>query len=269
MADDLDHIADEAGLIASLPKNDRRRELGEKHAQSCAPCRQALREGDRLMAMLRRELSPSPSVPMSTMPMSTTTGEPVGRAARSAIEIEGKAPEAASRRLAWVTVGAAAVAWLFQLMVGGGFELDVDCAAVSLGVLTIAIGSITLIRKRPRLAIAVAVATSGLLAYVSGTAAGFEPGIGIRCTFRELWGTGIMWTIVMVAGRRTGVTFNRWNATAVAAAGALATHAGQHLACKVPHSEAHLLVFHFGGVVLAILLGAASFRVWPAMPART
>ena len=254
MADHLDHIADKAGFIASLPRNDPQRKLAERHARICPSCREVLEDGSRLVAMLRREIS-----------RQQASEKPSWNPGAPAIE-----PEVgyASRRLAWVTVGAAVVAWGFQLMVGGGFELDFDCATVSLGVLAIAIGCITLLKGRPRLVIAIAVATSGLLAYLSGTAAGFEPGIGIRCTFRELWGTAIMWTIVMVSSRRAGLAPSRWNATAVAAAGALATHAGQHLACRVPHSEAHLLVFHLGGVVLAILLAAASYGRWTAIPAQ-
>jgi hypothetical protein len=254
VADHLAHIADKSGFIASLPRNDPQRQLAEKHARICAPCRAALEDGCRLDAMLRREMSPSQTSEARIRNPSAQATEP---------EVDDS-----SRRLAWVTVGAAAVAWAFQLMVGGGFELDLDCAAVSLGVLAIAIGSVTLLKGRPRLVIAVAVATSGLLAYLSGTAAGFEPGIGVRCTFRELWGTAIMWTIVMVASRRAGFAPSRWNATAMAAAGALATHAGQHLACKVPHSEAHLLVFHLGGVILAILLAAASYGRWTPIPAQ-
>ncbi len=254
MADHLDHIADKAGFIASLPRSDPQRELAERHARICPSCREALEDGSRLVAMLRREISRQP-----------TTEKPSWNPDAPASEPEvGDAP----RKLAWVTVGAAAVAWSFQLMVGGGFELDFDCATVSLGVLAIAIGSITLLKGRPRLVIAIAVATSGLLAYLSGTEVGFDPGIGIRCTFRELWGTAIMWTIVMVSSRRVGFAPSRWNAVAVAAAGALATHAGQHLACRVPHSEAHLLVFHLGGVVLAILLVAAGYGRWTAIPAQ-
>jgi hypothetical protein len=253
VADHFDHIADKSGFIASLPTNDPQRKLAERHALTCAPCREALEDGSRLVAMLSREMS-----------RSQTRNKQIRNQNAPGIESE---VDDSPRRLAWVTVGAAALAWGFQLMVGGGFELDVDCATVSLGVLAIAIGSITLLKGRPRLVIGVAVATSGLLAYLSGTAAGFDPGIGIRCTFRELWGTAIMWTIVMVASRRAGFAPSKWNATAVAAAGALATHAGQHLACKVPHSEAHLLVFHLGGVILAILL-AASYGRWTPVPAQ-
>jgi hypothetical protein len=150
------------------------------------------------------------------------------------------------------------VAWLFQLTVGSGFVVTPRSVAVSLAVLAVALVVVTAMRGRGRLAVTTVVATSGLFAFLSGTAAGFDPGIGIRCSFRELWAAAITWAIVAAVARRARVTFSQWNATAVAAAGALAAHAGQHLACEVPHSDAHLLIFHFGAVVLAALVGAAA-----------
>ena len=42
----------------------------------------------------------------------------------------------------------------------------------------------------------------------------------------------------------------------VAAAGAVASQAGQLLSCPVGHANPHLLLFHFGGVLLAVALGA-------------
>jgi hypothetical protein len=156
------------------------------------------------------------------------------------------------------------LAWLFQLTVGGGFRLDLDCALVSLVVLAVAVGCVTLLRGNTRLAVATVVVTSGLFAYLSGSTAGLSAGIGIRCTFRELWAAGLTWIVVWAVGRRVGVTFDRSKTTALVAAGALAAHAGQHLACAVPHSDMHLLIFHFGGVLLAILLAARDTRPSPA-----
>jgi hypothetical protein len=49
----------------------------------------------------------------------------------------------------------------------------------------------------------------------------------------------------------------------VAAGGALAAHAGQHLACQVPHADAHLLVFHFSAVIMATMIGAVTARRIP------
>jgi hypothetical protein len=241
-----DHVADQAGFLAALSKADPERKQAEAHARSCAPCRQALEEGLRLVALLRR-----------TLPM--TKQEPFGLPmAREAVSAAGIA-----RRLAWATTGAVVLAWLFQLTVGGGFRLDLDCALVSLAVLAVAVGCVTLLRGNARLAVATVIVTSGLFAYLSGSVAGLAAGIGIRCTFRELWAAGLTWLVMWAVGRRFGVTFDRSKTTAIVAAGALAAHAGQHLACAVPHSDAHLLTFHFGGVLLATLLAALGARRSP------
>jgi hypothetical protein len=240
-----DHVADQAGFLASLSKADPERKHAEAHTRSCAACRQALEEGTRLMALLRRALPVTTQEPLR-LPL------PAARQPVSAAAI--------ARRLAWATAGAVVLAWLFQLTVGGGFRFELDCALVSLAVLMVAVGCVTLLRGNERLAVATVVVTSGLFAYLSGSAAGLAAGVGIRCTFRELWAAGLTWIVVWAVGRRVGVTFDRSKTTAVVAAGALAAHAGQHLACAVPHSDTHLLIFHFGGVLLATALAALGAR---------
>jgi hypothetical protein len=248
-----DHIADRAGFLAALSDDDPERKAADEHARSCAACQEALEEGGRFMALLRQAL-----------PVPASITEPMSSRPRPVVDLSSPATglswNDASRRLVWTTVGAVVVAWLFQLTVGGGFQMNRECLVVSLGILAVAIASVTVMRGKEPLAVVTVVATSGLFAYLSGTAAGLAPGIGIRCTFRELWAAAITWAIVVTIGRRRGVTFSRWNVTAIAAAGALAAHAGQHLACAVPHSDAHLLIFHFGGVLIATVLAAMSVR---------
>src|SRR3954463_4141599 len=243
------HVADQAGFLATLAKGDPERKQADEHARSCPPCRQALDEGGRLMALLLRTL-PAAGREGPTWPL------PISRQGTSAAGI--------ARRLAWATTGAVVLAWLVQLTVGGGFRVDLDGTLVSLVVLAVAVGCVTLLRGNARLAVATVFVTSGLFAYLSGSTVGLAAGIGIRCTFRELWAAGLTWVVVWAVGRRVGVTFDRSRTTAIVAAGALAAHAGQHLACAVPHSDAHLLVFHFGGVVLATLLAALGTRRSPA-----
>jgi hypothetical protein len=274
-----DHIADRAGFLAALPQDDPERGAADEHAKSCAPCREALDDGVRLMGLLRQALPFSPPLtePSSARrPVFSPTASDLGAPAAGGLSwpagglswpAGGLSWNDASRRFVWTTVGAVVVAWLFQLTVGGGFQLDRECLVVSLGILAVAIASVTVMRGKERLAVVTVVATSGLFAFLSGTAAGLSPGIGIRCTFRELWAAAITWAIVVTIGRRRGVAFSRWNVTAIAAAGALAAHAGQHLACAVPHSDAHLLVFHFGGVLAATLLAAVSVRRGAAVAA--
>lgn len=243
-----EHFSDRAPFIATLPVDDRERRLAEQHAQSCEACRDALRDGAELAAMVRQVLPPAVVSPNDT-----------GATRTAAIGTD----RDATRRVVWAAVGALVLAWVFQLMVGGGFDVDLDCLVESLAVLGIAIASVLLVRWNKNwapIAVATVIGTSGVFAYMSGTNAGLELGTGIRCTFRELWAAGIAWTIILTLGRRAGVTFGRWSATAIAAAAALAAHAGQHLACKVPHSDAHLLLFHFGGLLLATMLGGVAAK---------
>jgi hypothetical protein len=244
-----DHFADRAGFLAALPKKDPERRLADQHASSCAACREALEEGARLLSLLRRALP-------------TARRELVAGAASGARQ--GTTAASIARQLAWATTGAVVLAWLFQLTVGGGFRFDLDCGLVSLAVLTVAIGCVTLLRGNPRLAVGTVIVTSGLFAYLAGSAAGLAAGIGIRCMFRELWAAGLTWLCFWAVGRRAGVSFDRSKTTAVVAAGALAAHAGQHLACAVPHSDTHLLVFHFGGVLVATAVAALGTRRGPA-----
>ena len=87
---------------------------------------------------------------------------------------------------------------------------------------------------------------------VAGTTSGLAPGVGIRCSFRELWAAGLTWIIAGTVARKVEAPLGRWKLTAIVGCGALAALAGQHLACEVPHAHGHLLVFHFGAVLLAI-----------------
>src|SRR5205814_8879577 len=114
-----DHFADRAGFLAALSRSDPERKLAEEHAHSCGPCREALAEGGRLLSLLRRALP-------------TTQREPIGRPLPAMLQ--GASAASIARQLAWATTGAVVLAWLFQLTVGGGFRLYVDCALVSLAV---------------------------------------------------------------------------------------------------------------------------------------
>jgi hypothetical protein len=89
MPDHPDHVADQAGFIASLPAGDQQRMLAEEHARSCAACREALEEGSRFISILQRALS---------SPM--TAGEPPESAVPPSNDTEIVVPEGTSRRLA-------------------------------------------------------------------------------------------------------------------------------------------------------------------------
>jgi hypothetical protein len=241
-----DHVADRAAFIAALPKDDPERKDAEQHVVSCPTCRSALEEGLRLVTLLEEAL-----------PLPPPTPEALARAAH-AIEVE-TSNERRARRLLKGAIGVGVVgAWAFQLACGIGTPIDFSpgTVAVSVGVVAIAVATVVLMRTHRELAVGALIATSGLLVYVAQAVPGLEPQFGIHCTLYELAAAAIPWVMAMVVARRTGLRLDRWNLGAVAAGGALASQAAQHMTCPVAHADAHLLVFHLGGVTLAAALGA-------------
>jgi hypothetical protein len=241
-----DHIADRAAFVAALPKDDDERKQAEEHARSCATCSHALDEGVRLVALLEEAL-----------PLPPPTPEALARAAR-AIETETSNERRWRRRLKWA-IGAGVVgSWVFQVACGIGMPMDLapGTVAVSITVVALAVATVLFLRTRKELTVGVLIATSGLLVYVAQAVPGLEPGFGINCTMYELAAAAIPWVVAMGAARRWGIALDRWNLSAVAAGGALASQAAQHITCPVHHADTHLLVFHLGGVILAAMLGA-------------
>jgi hypothetical protein len=160
--------------------------------------------------------------------------------------------------LKWA-IGAGIVgSWAFQLACGIGTPIDFapSTVAVSIAIVAISVSIVLFVRSRRELAVITVVATSGLLVYVAQAVPGLEPGFGIHCTLYELTAAAIPWLVAMVASRRAGVVLDGWNLAAVAAGGALASQAAQHMTCPVAHADAHLLVFHLGGVMLAAAIGS-------------
>jgi len=238
------HIADRAAFLAALAADDPERVLALEHANDCPPCREAFAEGVGLVALLDESQPSSPPSP-----------DLMARAA-SAIERQTAAEGGVTRRVIWGSVLGVFAAWAFQLTVGSGFTPDLEHAGASMLVLAVALAAVTVLRQNGKLAVALIITTSFVMAWVAGTSQGLSPGIGIRCAFRELWAAGLTWIVVGAAARRIDMAFGRWEVTAIVASGALAALAGQHLACEVPHSHAHLLVFHFGAVLLAVAVAA-------------
>jgi hypothetical protein len=240
------HIADRAGFLAALAHDDPERRLAEEHIRACGPCRDAFSEGRGLVALLDE-----------SQPLSPPSAELMARAA-SSIERQNAGEGSVTRQIVFGSVLGVLVAWAFQLTVGSGFTPDLEHAGASLMVLAVALAGVTILRNQGKLAILLLVGTSLAMAWLSGTAEGLSPGIGVRCAFRELWAAALTWIIAGAVARRVDATLERWSLTVIVASGALAAHAGQHLACEVPHSHAHLLLFHFGAVLLAVAVAVVS-----------
>lgn len=244
----MSHIADKAGFLAALAANDPERKVAEEHARTCCVCRDALEEGRRLVRLLAE-----------APPLPPPTAEALKRAALL-IEAENRSDRRARRILGWCTAAAVLAAWCLQLVLGTGLVRDAGSVSVSLMVLALALAGAALVRANRRLVVATLVLVAGLFACVVGVGMGalpqLSPKAGAMCTLYELGAAGLTWLVAVRIARLKGVTLDKWHGAGVAAAGALASGAAQHLTCPVSHSGPHLLVFHFGGVVLAAMLGA-------------
>lgn len=240
-----EHVEAEAAVLVSLPKDDPERVAAEAHAEGCASCRRALDESERLMRRLR-----------GTEPRAHLHS-PRMKPLLALIESELARERRTTLALSAVTGGGVAVSWIFQISLDySTASTEAARVSVSLAVLVVAVVATVLSRLMRRIVLGLLVATSGLLALAAGRVAGLEPGIGAQCTLWEVVSAAIPWTAAALMGRRFPGTFSRGQMMAIAASGALASQAAQHLTCPVWHDDAHLLIFHFGGVLLAMGLGA-------------
>jgi hypothetical protein len=149
-----------AAAIASLPPADRERAAAEAHAAGCPECERALREGERLQALL------------ATAPLPAPSPEALARASRAVL-----AEIRRERRAGWLELAPAALLVLaslvFAALAGGPGPLaaatGARCAAEELLAAAIPAGAALLLARgwRPRLAPALAAAggAAGALAW--------------------------------------------------------------------------------------------------------
>jgi hypothetical protein len=239
------HIDEKAGFLAALAKDDPERRQAEEHARSCASCREALDEGRRLVELLSEAL-----------PLDPPTQESLDCAAQ-AIDREQKTADRSWRLLTWVAGAGMALGWVLQLFYSKRLTVDPRSVVTSLAVLGATIAAFAFIRDRQRYVVATLVLLSGLFALLIGAAAtSLETRIGVECTMCELVAALIPWLAVIILAKRNEIVLDRITTMAAAAGGAIASQAAQLMGCPVPHARAHLLVFHFGGVLLALAIGA-------------
>ena len=239
------HVGAEAAVLVSLPKNDPERVAAEAHAEGCASCRQALDESERLLHRIR-STEPRAHIRLERMkPMMALIESELARQRRTPLALFA------------VIGGGVALSWIFQISLDySTASNDPARVSVSLAVLAVAVVATVLARLQGRIVLGLLIAMSGLFALAAGSVAGFEPVIGAQCTLWELVSAAIPWTVAALMGRRFSGTFSRVQMMTIAGSGALASQAAQHLTCPVWHDDAHLLIFHVGGVLLAIGLGA-------------
>jgi hypothetical protein len=232
-----EHFEDRAALIVSLPEGDPERVEALEHAKECAPCRRALSEGEQLMGLIETAREP--------LELPPATAERV----TSLIETDMKRQPI--REAAWP---AALVVVVFVLELALARHLRSDPRAFG-GALTVAALAVALayLNRGKLPVVLVAIGVSAAFALTMTSTSALAPGVGVECMLLELFAASLPW----IAFRQiAGPWRTRSASSVVAAAGALSGHAALHLTCPVAHADAHLFVFHFGGVVLAAILGA-------------
>lgn len=236
-----DRIRAEAPGLVSLPTGDPDRVEAVSHASGCAGCARALREAERLQALLAA-VEPEPL--------------PAGAFERASTEIRTQLRREARLRLVGAIAGACAT---FAIFVGfararssapGDWALAAVLAALA-AVLAAAAG------RRPPIALALSLAAALCGIAISGARGPLAPSLGVECVTTELLSAAVVVGAVWVALRSR--TASRLALAATAAAGALAGDAALQVTCAAHTALPHLLAFHAGGVVLA---AAMAYLVW-------
>jgi len=246
-----EQVRPRAAGLASLPEDDAERRAAFAHAEGCRDCARALAEGTKLAELL-----------LKAKPLEAPSPEALARASR---EIQAELA-AESRRLrarrpgaiaAGVVVGFLVVVAMARHRAGDGRSLAAAFALAAAATLLA-----TLAPRRHRLLIALIAGASLIFAAITGEGGSLAPGIGVHCVLAELAAAVFPLVIAFVLTRRArevsggGLFF-----ATVAAAGALAGHAGLHLTCPVRFEAPHLYAFHTGGVILAAAVGFLAARL--------
>ncbi len=234
--------ADAPGLAALAP-GDAERLAAVAHAAVCPGCARALREAERLQAVLG-EWDPAP-----------LSAAALNRAAQ-AIELELR--REARRRSLW-SAGAAAGFMAVLVAISrqrGGSPLDWATA----GALAVAaLGLAALSSRSPLFTVGAAAVAALAAALVAGGPGPMDLRAGVECVGWELAAAAVVVGAGWLALRGGTTTLTRSTLAATAAAGALAGDAALQLACTAHEIGPHLLAFHAGGVVLA---AAAAMLLW-------
>jgi hypothetical protein len=251
-----------AGLT-TVERTDPERTAAEAHARDCSECRAAWDDATARLADLDALAAPPPPsrAALASAKSAVLARMREERPARSAAggdpepEVSISTRRAAIRAASAIPVLSLAAFVALALTLRSRTEI---AWGVGLGLVAIVSGrtALSLVRGGARdagFALALGAAVSALLVWIDAT--GMGEGHGRDCISVELAGaalpvlakTGLVWRGAM---RPTGLGF-----AAVAVSGALAGQLALRAACPNGHLE-HLATFHFGGVLVAGLLGA-------------
>jgi hypothetical protein len=240
---DCERITAEAAGLASLPADDPERIAAFAHARTCPACARALAEGAALMSLL--ELG---------APAAAPAPEAISRAAAEIRRDLQRRPGSAAKATTAVALAVAA-AWLVALASGrkwlghGGAAASVLVAAVAalttagaMAVWSPLLGALPL--------------ASFVASIAGGTGGPLQAGIGVRCFGMELAVAAVPLVVAYLFARRRTLEHASRMMAAAAAGGALAGQAALEITCHAARTHAHLLAFHTGAVVVALLAGS-------------
>jgi hypothetical protein len=244
--------ADAAGLAALAP-DDPERVAAFAHARTCPACALALGEGVALFGLLELA-TPAPALHPEVL-------------ARAAAEIRRElGPPATARwRQATAVVLAGGAAWLVALA-GGRRLIGAPAApsAIALAAVAAVAAALAITLWSPLLA---ALPLASLIgSALSGGPGPIDPLHGLRCMGVELATAILPLAATFWLARRGAIQRPALALATAGAAGALMGQAALEVTCRAVHSHGHLVAFHSGGVLLALVLGAAMGAVYSSMP---
>jgi hypothetical protein len=228
--------ADAPGL-AALPADAPERLAAWAHASGCAACARALREAERLQALVAARERP---------PLAAGSFEWASRAIIAELRRE-------ARRRMFASIAAVSVA----LAAFVGFARDRSRAAEDwawaavLGALALVLAAAA--RRRAPLALTAAVLAAVTAAMATGRPGPLAVDVGVRCLTMEIASAAMVVGAVWLAIRGGTTSPARAAVAAAAAAGALAGDAALQVTCAARDAIPHLLAFHVGGVLLAVV----------------
>jgi hypothetical protein len=244
-----DDLRRDAAGIAALAPGDPEREAAYAHARTCSGCAAALREAERLVALI------------DALPPEAAPSEAALRRAAAPV-LAALPPVRPSLALPAVTAVASAFAVIAARSASGAARDWIAAAAL-------AAAAVGLAALSPRFASA-AVALAAVGVSVAGALAGGGAGTlaaheGVRCAGVEIAAATITF-IAALALTRGGGDERGWRLAGAAAAGALAGQAALEVTCGARDSTAHLFVFHVGAVALCAVVAALAARATSAAP---
>lgn len=245
------HLRAEAPGLAALPPGAPERAAAWAHASGCEECARALREAERLQALVAGWEAP---------PLPAAALEWAARGIGAELRRE------AWRRAAGSVAAAGAVLAALVGMARDRSRLPEDWGwAAALGALALALAAAA--RRRGPLAVAAAALAAGIAAAATGHPGPLAADVGVECLALELGSAAAVVGAVWLALRGGTTSPARAAVAAAAAAGALAGYAGLQVTCAARSALPHLLAFHAGGVLVAVvvaaLVGGAPGRPWP------